>query len=636
MTFKNKIYGFITFIHIFLILLPVNAINQRCKAGANGFGVCIDQNECKKGGGTTYSDYCPGEKTNIKCCIKTVTTLKNGTKLPRKAVCKNIKNCPKEFNTQYYGECPGDNNIILCLNKDRDTLITKLTTSGRDKIINNLREKLDSKSYRYKAMIKAAEEMLILNNNNIPKYDPKYVAGMLGNIQHEGVPGKLESWAYSDISNRPPYLKNMELCGYDKYSGKNIHNIGIQETRNLSNCGVENNGSFGLGMIQWTFDRNNNLLNEYEKVCQNNDNPSIDQCAEIEANFMIKELQKTNYKIIYDEWWYEPTAYNAGDILCRYYENPRNTSEYIVRGNTAKDIYKNVILCNCSNLVKEASISSNTNTKSISNNITDVDSEVCNCDSYEKSPIYFKLSELYKTSYAKADNNWNQPPPDRKDEIDSKLTTLIVECLDPIREIYGDRILVTSGYRNDKVNELVTKNKDSDSQHNKAEAADLQPIPFQNDKLIELYYAIYEFNNYDQFIIEKCRWAHVSYRNSENNRHKILYAYENENRETQYVYVAKDDFQTYIDGCINMLNKCDSVIYSANIFNATESGEDSICMFESNSEIDDEPQSDIETISDNNLNSDDNSGANNLKQFSFFSIFMIFTTILIWHTHIIF
>jgi len=51
-----------------------------------------------------------------------------------------------------------------------------------------------------------------------------------------------------------------------------------------------------------------------------------------------------------------------------------------------------------------------------------------------------------------------------------------------------------------------------------------------------------------------------------------------------------------------------------------------------------------ENISDNNLNSsgdsekpkDDNSGANNLKQSSFFSIFIIFTTILIWQTHIIF
>jgi len=49
-------------------------------------------------------------------------------------------------------------------------------------------------------------------------------------------------------------------------------------------------------------------------------------------------------------------------------------------------------------------------------------------------------------------------------------------------------------------------------------------------------------------------------------------------------------------------------------------------------------------ISDNNLNSNgdsenpknEDSGASNFKQFSFFSIFLIFTTILIWQTHILF
>lgn len=60
----------------------------------------------------------------------------------------------------------------------------------------------------------------------------------------------------------------------------------------------------------------------------------------------------------------------------------------------------------------------------------------------------------------------------------------------------------------------------------------------------------------------------------------------------------------------------------------------------------DESVSNIEKINDNNLNNgtdsengnpkNEDSGANNLKQSSFFSIFIIFTTIFIWQTHIIF
>jgi len=261
---KNNLLILIKVLHNILTLPSVFAAkNERCKAGNIGFGVCIDSDECKKGGGKTYSNFCRGDPKNIKCCIKTVTELKNGTKLEKEGICKNSKNCPVEYNTQYKGYCPGDENIVLCVNNDRNILISKISQKEIDSIINNLKTNLNPKYCKSAAKIKAAEEMLKFEDGT-PKYDPKYVAGMLGNIEHEGIPGKLESSAYAE-SNKPEYLKIMDdKCEYKKYSGGNISNIGIKKVNELYDCGAKNGGTFGLGMIQWTDSRNSDLIKEYE------------------------------------------------------------------------------------------------------------------------------------------------------------------------------------------------------------------------------------------------------------------------------------------------------------------------------------------------------------------------------------
>jgi len=133
-----------------------------------------------------------------------------------------------------------------------------------------------------------------------------------------------------------------------------------------------------------------------------------------------------------------------------------------------------------------------------------------------KKPKYFTIEELTRSSTATARGINNTPSA----EIKKKLESLIVNCLDPIREIYGKPINVSSGYRCEALNKAV--GGATNSQHKKGEAADL--VPAAGGNLRDIYKAIIKFGNYDQFIIEKSggsQWAHVSY--TSNPRRQILY-----------------------------------------------------------------------------------------------------------------
>ena len=126
---------------------------------------------------------------------------------------------------------------------------------------------------------------------------------------------------------------------------------------------------------------------------------------------------------------------------------------------------------------------------------------------------YFTIAELIKSDTATRQGIDNTPSQD----IKQKLLNLIIYCLDPIREIYGKPIIVTSGYRCERLNQAV--GGASGSQHKRGEAADL--VPGSGGNLKDLYRAIIKFGKYDQLIFESNSWAHVSYTNSP--RRQILY-----------------------------------------------------------------------------------------------------------------
>ena len=129
---------------------------------------------------------------------------------------------------------------------------------------------------------------------------------------------------------------------------------------------------------------------------------------------------------------------------------------------------------------------------------------------------YFTINELIRSDTALQRGIDNTPPP----PIKIKLSNLINNLLDPIREAWGGPITVHSGYRCPVLNRAV--GGVPTSQHQKGEAADITVgSPKQNQKLFELI-AAGDFD-FDQLIDESnYSWVHISYAAGKN-RHAILH-----------------------------------------------------------------------------------------------------------------
>ena len=133
---------------------------------------------------------------------------------------------------------------------------------------------------------------------------------------------------------------------------------------------------------------------------------------------------------------------------------------------------------------------------------------------------HFTIEELTSSDRARELEIDNTPD---KDSIE-RLTTLIIEVLDPARELLGKPIMVTSGYRCSELNSKV--GGQPNSQHTKGEAADLQC--YNNKYLFDI---IRENLTFDQIILETKdlfdkngnktgvkEWVHISYRKGKNRK----------------------------------------------------------------------------------------------------------------------
>ena len=133
---------------------------------------------------------------------------------------------------------------------------------------------------------------------------------------------------------------------------------------------------------------------------------------------------------------------------------------------------------------------------------------------------HFTIEELTNSDKARELGIDNTPD---KDSIE-RLTTLIVEVLDPARELLGKPIVVTSGYRCSVLNTAV--GGQPNSQHTRGEAADLQC--YNNKYLFDI---IRENLSFDQLILETKdifdrngnktgvrEWVHISYKKGKNRK----------------------------------------------------------------------------------------------------------------------
>ena len=132
--------------------------------------------------------------------------------------------------------------------------------------------------------------------------------------------------------------------------------------------------------------------------------------------------------------------------------------------------------------------------------------------------LNFKMSELIHSQTAIVHNVNNMPDINSLDN----LLTLIVECLQPIRNKLGKPMVITSGYRNDKVNRLVGGS--NTSEHKKGMAADF----IINGMTVQ---AVIEFIRktglkYTQLIEEHSKntsWVHISYNPKNLKKETLLY-----------------------------------------------------------------------------------------------------------------
>ena len=116
-------------------------------------------------------------------------------------------------------------------------------------------------------------------------------------------------------------------------------------------------------------------------------------------------------------------------------------------------------------------------------------------------------------------------------EIEYNLTKLVDAVLDPLRELYGKAIHVSSGYRCEALNKKVGGS--STSQHKYGQAADLQVLnkdgsvnTSETRKLYDL--AVKNKLPFDQIILEKGTmqnpiWVHISYDEKRGRRQKLYY-----------------------------------------------------------------------------------------------------------------
>ena len=129
---------------------------------------------------------------------------------------------------------------------------------------------------------------------------------------------------------------------------------------------------------------------------------------------------------------------------------------------------------------------------------------------------YFSIAELTKSSTAIKKKINNTPTK----EVENNLNQLIDNILDPLREAWGQPIIVGSGYRCEALNKAV--GGAAHSQHKLGQAAYIHTksdSAEDNKKLFELIKQLK--HPFDQLINEyNYNWIHVSY--SPRNRRQIL------------------------------------------------------------------------------------------------------------------
>lgn len=129
--------------------------------------------------------------------------------------------------------------------------------------------------------------------------------------------------------------------------------------------------------------------------------------------------------------------------------------------------------------------------------------------------LNFKMSELIYSETAIKNNINNMPDINSLDNM----LNLIYYCLQPVRELLGAPMIITSGYRNPLVNRLV--GGVNSSQHTKGQAVDFTVLGITPNQIISIIKT--SKIEFDQLINEHDKWVHISYNKGKNRKQVFKY-----------------------------------------------------------------------------------------------------------------
>ena len=144
---------------------------------------------------------------------------------------------------------------------------------------------------------------------------------------------------------------------------------------------------------------------------------------------------------------------------------------------------------------------------------------------------YFSFDEFADSATAEEHGIDNTIP---NNTVELNIYCLITEVLDPLRELVGMPIYVTSGYRCKELNRLLKGSKNS--QHMTGEAADITTNDAYGN-MVMVIKLLCVLHNFDQLILYrqtrdklKYAWLHVSNKGNGKNRRQVMMCHNGEYR----------------------------------------------------------------------------------------------------------
>lgn len=127
----------------------------------------------------------------------------------------------------------------------------------------------------------------------------------------------------------------------------------------------------------------------------------------------------------------------------------------------------------------------------------------------------FSYSEFFKSDVAEKHQVKNIPDDAQLSQVLENIRALVLNVLDPLRAMIARPVIITSGYRSRRVNELVGGSETS--QHLLGKAADIHVQGFTPRQMDMVYRTIQMYYDFDQLIFYPSRnIIHISWNGDKN------------------------------------------------------------------------------------------------------------------------